>query len=198
MRRRHQRCLSHLTVPDTDTPVLTINMARMRAAQPRCRGDAGDLPGRSVFGPDLEAQLRTHGFTLGHFPQSFEYSTLGGWVVTRSSGQQSLRYGRIEQLFAGGRVETPANRLDLPTFPASAAGTDLREMVLGSEGRLGVLTEATVRITPLLGVRSLPRRLFPGLAKRLPGHAPDRAGQTAAVDAAPVQSARNHDHADPG
>ena len=93
--------------------------------------------------------MRAHGYTLGHFPQSFEYSTLGGWVVTRSSGQQSLRYGRIEQMFAGGRVETPAGTLDIPTFPASAAGTDLREMVLGSEGRLGILTEATVRITPL-------------------------------------------------
>ena len=69
--------------------------------------------------------------------------------MTRSSGQQSLRYGRIEQLFAGGRVETPTGTLTVPTFPASAAGTDLREMVLGSEGRLGILTEATVRITPL-------------------------------------------------
>src|ERR1019366_373150 len=93
--------------------------------------------------------LRAHGYTLGHFPQSFEYSTLGGWVVTRSSGQQSLRYGRIEQLFAGGRIETPVGTLDIPAFPASAAGTDLREMVLGSEGRIGILTEATVRITPL-------------------------------------------------
>ncbi|MES2016369.1 MAG: FAD-binding oxidoreductase [Pseudomonadota bacterium] len=137
----------HLTVPIGDQPVLTVNLTRMRAlinldveAQ-LATFEAG------VFGPDLEAQLRAHGYTLGHFPQSFEYSTLGGWVVTRSSGQQSLRYGRIEQLFAGGRVETPAGRLELPTFPASAAGTDLREMVLGSEGRLGILTEATVRIT---------------------------------------------------
>ncbi|WP_426107005.1 FAD-binding oxidoreductase [Massilia sp. TSP1-1-2] len=139
----------HITVPGGAMPVLTISMTRMRAmlnldieAQ-LATFEAG------VFGPDLEAQLRAHGFTLGHFPQSFEYSTLGGWVVTRSSGQQSLRYGRIEQLFAGGRVESPAGRLDLPTFPASAAGTDLREMVLGSEGRLGILTEAAVRITRL-------------------------------------------------
>ena len=105
--------------------------------------------GAGVTGPDLEAQLRAHGYTLGHFPQSFEYSTLGGWVVTRSSGQQSLRYGRIEQLFAGGRIETPQGRLEIPTFPASAAGPDLRELVLGSEGRMGILTEATVRISPV-------------------------------------------------
>jgi alkyldihydroxyacetonephosphate synthase len=97
----------------------------------------------------VEAQLRAHGYTLGHFPQSFEYSTVGGWVVTRSSGQQSLRYGRIEQLFAGGRMETPVGPLTLPTLPAASAGPDLRELVLGSEGRFGILTEATVRVTPL-------------------------------------------------
>lgn len=151
----------HLTVPDSAQPVLTINMTRMRAmlnldieAQ-LATFEAG------VFGPDLEAQLRAFGYTLGHFPQSFEYSTLGGWVVTRSSGQQSLRYGRIEQLFAGGRVETPAGRLELPTFPASAAGIDLREMVLGSEGRLGILTEATVRITRLPQYEAFHAIFFP-------------------------------------
>ncbi|UGQ44685.1 FAD-binding oxidoreductase [Massilia endophytica] len=104
--------------------------------------------GAGIYGPDLEAQLRAHGYVLGHYPQSFEYSTLGGWIVTRSSGQQSLRYGRIEQLFAGGMLESPAGTLRIPAFPASAAGIDLREMVLGSEGRAGVLTEATVRVTP--------------------------------------------------
>ncbi|MFL6660444.1 MAG: FAD-binding oxidoreductase [Massilia sp.] len=137
----------HLTVPVGSKPVLTINLTRMRALLNLDTEAQLATFEAGVFGPDLEAQLRAHGYTLGHFPQSFEYSTLGGWVVTRSSGQQSLRYGRIEQLFAGGRVEAPAGRLDLPTFPASAAGTDLREMVLGSEGRLGILTEATVRIT---------------------------------------------------
>jgi alkyldihydroxyacetonephosphate synthase len=91
--------------------------------------------------------VRAHGFTLGHFPQSFEFSTLGGWVATRSSGQQSLRYGRIEKLFAGGRMQTPQGELVLPSFPASAAGPDLREMVLGSEGRMGILSEVQVRIS---------------------------------------------------
>lgn len=151
----------HLTVPDTDTPVLTINMSRMRALLNLDEEALLATFQAGVFGPDLEAQLRAHGYTLGHFPQSFEYSTLGGWIVTRSSGQQSLRYGRIEQLFAGGRVETPAGRLDLPTFPASAAGTDLREMVLGSEGRLGILTEATVRITPLPAFEAFHAVFFP-------------------------------------
>ena len=139
----------HLTVPSSDRAVLTLNLTRLRAMTSLDRDAQLATFGAGVFGPDLEAQLRAQGFTLGHFPQSFEYSTLGGWVVTRSSGQQSLRYGRIEQMFAGGRVETPTGTLDIATFPASAAGTDLREMVLGSEGRLGVLTEATVRVTPL-------------------------------------------------
>ena len=104
--------------------------------------------GGGTVGPDVEAALAPHGLTLGHFPQSFERSTLGGWVAARSAGQQSLGFGRIEDLFAGGRVEAPAGSLVLPTHPASAAGPDLRQLVLGSEGRLGILTEATVRAVP--------------------------------------------------
>ena len=142
--------VGHLAPPDGESrPVLTVNMSRMRAlleldedAQ-LARFEAG------VLGPDLEAQLRARGYMLGHFPQSFEYASLGGWVTTRSSGQQSLRYGRIEQLFAGGTLETPRGSLRVPPFPASGAGPDLREWVLGSEGRLGVLTEAVVRVSRL-------------------------------------------------
>ena len=132
-----------------DRPTLSVDMGRLRALTGLDRESLLATFGAGVAGPDLEAQLRAEGYTLGHFPQSFEYSTLGGWIVTRSSGQQSLRYGRIEQLFAGGRMETPQGRLELPTFPASSAGPDLRELVLGSEGRLGILTEATVRISPV-------------------------------------------------
>jgi len=101
-----------------------------------------------VSGPGVEAQLAARNFTLGHFPQSFEYSTLGGWVATRSVGQQSLYYGRIEDLFAGGHLEAPVGSLDLAPYPASAAGPDVRQLVLGSEGRLGFLTSATMRVRP--------------------------------------------------
>ncbi|MCX8062614.1 MAG: FAD-binding oxidoreductase [Anaerolineales bacterium] len=114
-----------------------------------------------VKGPDLEAQLNAQGYTLGHFPQSFELSTLGGWVATRSSGQQSLYYGRIESLFAGGHLETPLGSLDLPPLPASAAGPDLRHLVLGSEGRLGILTRAIVRVRPLPEAESFYGVFFP-------------------------------------
>lgn len=130
-------------------PTLSLDMRRMRALISLDREALLACFGAGVAGPDLEAQLRAHGYTLGHYPQSFDYSTLGGWIATRSSGQQALRYGRIEALFAGGRVETPAGTLDIPTFPASSSGIDLREMVLGSEGRIGVLTHASVRISRL-------------------------------------------------
>ena len=101
-----------------------------------------------VRGPRLEAQLAPLGYTLGHFPQSFELSTLGGWVATRSVGQQSTHYGRIEEQLVGGHLETFLGPLDLPAVPASAAGPDVRQLVLGSEGRLGFLTRATVRVHP--------------------------------------------------
>ncbi|MBM3285570.1 MAG: FAD-binding oxidoreductase [Candidatus Aminicenantes bacterium] len=130
-------------------PVLTVSLERMRRMSALDERSRLAVFEAGVSGPHLEAQLRARGFTLGHFPQSFEYSTLGGWVATRSSGQQSLYYGRIEELFAGGRLVAPAGKLDMPPFPASAAGPDLREAVLGSEGRLGILTRAVVRISPL-------------------------------------------------
>lgn len=139
--------VGHLTPPAGERPVLMLSMQRLRrllsldATSQLARFEAG------VLGPDLEAQLRAEGWMLGHYPQSFEYASLGGWIATRSSGQQSARYGRIEALFAGGRVELPASTLDIPTLPATAAGPDLREWVLGSEGRLGVITEASVRIS---------------------------------------------------
>jgi alkyldihydroxyacetonephosphate synthase len=154
----------HLTVPAGARPVLNINMTRLRAMLELDVDAQLATFGAGVLGPDLEAQLRVHGFTLGHFPQSFEFSSLGGWVATRSSGQQSLRYGRIEQLFAGGRVETPAGTLDIPTFPASATGVDLREMVLGSEGRLGIITEATVRVRRLPVHEAFHTLFFPNWA----------------------------------
>jgi alkyldihydroxyacetonephosphate synthase len=141
--------VGHIDPIASNTPILTIDMSRMNRLSDLDDGSMMATFGAGVTGPDLEAQLRAHGFTLGHFPQSFEYSTLGGWIATRSTGQQSLRYGRIEKMFAGGRVETPLGELILPAFPASAAGTDLREIVLGSEGRLGILTHAQVRICPI-------------------------------------------------
>ncbi len=141
--------VGHINPLPGGAPVLTVSLARMSTLHHLDPKAQLATFGAGVSGPELERHLNAHGFTLGHFPQSFEYSTLGGWIASRSSGQQSLGYGRIERLFAGGRLEAPAGTLILPPFPSSAAGPDLRELVLGSEGRLGILTEATVRITPL-------------------------------------------------
>ncbi len=132
--------------PQGDAPVLTLHMDRLSTVRNFDERNLLATFGAGIEGPALEGSLRTRGYTLGHYPQSFEYSTLGGWIASRSSGQESARYGRIEQMFVGGKVITPRGQLNLPCFPASAAGPDLKEMVLGSEGRMGIITEATVRV----------------------------------------------------
>src|SRR5689334_15525588 len=91
-----------------------------------------------IDGPSLEAELGDRGYTLGHFPQSFEHSTLGGWIATRSSGQQSDGYGGIDALLVSVKVVTPRGDLTTLTIPRHAAGPDLTQVVLGSEGTLGV------------------------------------------------------------
>ena len=114
-----------------------------------------------VLGPDLERQLAERGFTLGHFPDSFTHSTLGGWIATRSSGMQSDRYGDISDLTRAVRVVTPAGVLATRPVPATSTGPSVREMVLGSEGRLGVITEATVHVRRLPAERVILGYLFP-------------------------------------
>jgi alkyldihydroxyacetonephosphate synthase len=141
--------VGHINPTVGDAPVLTVALDKLSKLRHLDSRSQLATFGAGVAGPELEAQLEPQGYTLGHFPQSFELSTLGGWVVTRSAGQQSMHYGRIEGLFSGGRMESPEGTLVIPSVPASAAGPDIREMVLGSEGRFGVLTEATVRVTPL-------------------------------------------------
>ncbi|MEV4706102.1 FAD-binding oxidoreductase [Actinoplanes sp. NPDC049316] len=101
-----------------------------------------------VPGPRVEELLAAEGFTLGHFPQSFQYATLGGFAATRSSGQASAGYGRFDQMVVALRAATGAGTLELGRAPQSAAGPDLRQLLLGSEGAFGVLTELTVRIRP--------------------------------------------------
>ena len=102
-----------------------------------------------LLGPELERRLGGEGLTLGHYPQSFEFSTVGGWVATRSAGQASTGYGRIDELVESVRCEAPAGALATRQVPASAAGPSLRELVVGSEGALGVITAATLRVRPV-------------------------------------------------
>jgi len=153
--------VGHINPSDSNRPVLTMDMGHMNQLMSLDKESHIATFGAGTPGPMVEAQLQAKGFTLGHFPQSFEYSTIGGWVASRSSGQQSLRYGRIEQLFAGGSIETFAGTLELPTFPASAAGPDLREIILGSEGRFGVITEVKTRVSKIAEKESFHMLFFP-------------------------------------
>lgn len=155
----------HINPVAGDKPVLTIDMGAMNRLLDLDPESQIATFGAGTPGPLVESQLRAKGYTLGHFPQSFELSTIGGWVASRSSGQQSLRYGRIEQLFAGGRIETLQGTLEIPTLPASSAGPDIREMILGSEGRVGLITEVKVRVTPLPEQEGFHVVFFPNWAK---------------------------------
>ncbi len=154
--------VGHITPPaDVADPILTISLSRMRRLLDLDEESRLATFEAGVVGPDLEAQLHARGYTLGHFPQSFEYSSLGGWIATRSSGQQSLGYGRIDDLLAGARIETPKGMLRIRTVPASGAGIELRALILGSEGRVGVVTEASVHVQPLPARESFRAWFFP-------------------------------------
>jgi len=113
-----------------------------------------------ALGPELEAQLEAQGFSLGHYPDSFEFSTLGGWLATRSAGMQSDAYGKIEDMVVSLRLVTPRGTLTTRLTPASSAGPDLNRMVVGSEGTLGVITEATMRIHRAPAVKDYRGYLF--------------------------------------
>jgi alkyldihydroxyacetonephosphate synthase len=153
--------------PDETRPVISIDMSRMNrvlwvdaVSQLACV-QAG------AFGPDLESQLNARGWTCGHFPDSFTHSTLGGWIATRSSGMQSDRYGDIADLTRGLRVVTSSGILAVRPVPSTSTGPSVREMVLGSEGRLGVITEATIHVRRVPPERKILGYLFPTWAAGL-------------------------------
>ena len=105
--------------------------------------------GAGVTGPQAERLLGEHGFSLGHFPQSFQFATIGGFAATRSSGQDSAGYGRFNDMVRGLRAVTPAGVLDLGRAPESAAGPDLRQLLIGSEGVFGIITRVRLRVHPV-------------------------------------------------
>lgn len=113
-----------------------------------------------IAGPALEKALEAKGFTLGHTPQSFEFSTLGGWIGHRGAGQGSNRYGRAEDWLVGAKLATPRGLLATGDVPASAAGPQLKDLVLGSEGIFGIVTEATIRVHSRPEVRDYRGYLF--------------------------------------
>ena len=144
-----------------DAPLLSLDLERLAGCTSVDRRSRLAVFGPGTRGPGVEAALAAHGLTLGHFPQSFELATVGGWVATRSSGQESLGYGRIEDMVSGLELVAPAGRLRLRARPASAAGPDLRQLVMGSEGRLGVITEITLRVRPQPAATEVAGALLP-------------------------------------
>jgi alkyldihydroxyacetonephosphate synthase len=114
--------------------------------------------------PRAEQLLSERGLTLGHLPQSYEQASLGGYAATRSAGQASTGHGRIDELIVGLRCQTPAGELVLGRGPASAAGPDLRQLVIGSEGAFGVITEVTMRVRRLPAERRYEGFVLPDFA----------------------------------
>jgi alkyldihydroxyacetonephosphate synthase len=139
LRGRHERLIS-------------LDLCRFRGAEVDRRSLTARL-GAGLRGPEAEAALAAHGVTLGHFPQSFEYATIGGFAATRSAGQASSGYGRFDALVASAHLIAPAAEIQTLETPHSAAGPALRELLIGSEGIFGVIPEVTVRVRPLPGVR---------------------------------------------
>lgn len=117
-----------------------------------------------VTGPQAERLLGERGFSLGHFPQSFQFATIGGFAATRSSGQGSAGYGRFNDMVRGLRAVTPAGVLDLGRAPESAAGPDLRQLLIGSEGVFGVITRVRVRVHPTPAATRYEAWSFPDFA----------------------------------
>jgi len=127
--------------------LVSLDLARLRDVEvDRCSLTA--RLGAGLRGPEAESALSSRGVTLGHFPQSFEYATIGGFAATRSAGQASSGYGRFDELVDAIRLIAPAGDLRTLETPHTAAGPSLRELVVGSEGVFGVIPEVTVRVRP--------------------------------------------------
>jgi alkyldihydroxyacetonephosphate synthase len=147
--------------PAETRPVISVDLVRLDKLISIDRSSRLARVQAGVFGPHLEAQLGAQGYTLGHFPDSFTHSTLGGWIATRSSGMQSDRYGDIADMTVGLRVVTPSGTLVTRPIATTSTGPSIREMVLGSEGRLGLITEATVQVRQIPERRTILGYLFP-------------------------------------
>ena len=140
---------------------VTLDLRRMNRVLAVDRSSLTAEIEAGAFGPEIEEGLAGHGLTLGHHPDSFVYSTLGGWIATRSAGSHSNVYGKIEDMLVAVKVVTPSGVLETRPFPASSHGPDWNRMVLGSEGTLGVITSATVRVHPVPEMEEYRMLLFP-------------------------------------
>lgn len=133
-------------VGEAYTGAVSLDMGRMGKVVEIDRTSRAARIQAGAFGPALEAQLKPHHLTLRHFPQSFEYSTLGGWIATRSGGHYATLYTHIDDFVQAIRVITPNGLMETRRLPGSGAGPQPERLFLGSEGILGVITEAWVRL----------------------------------------------------
>jgi alkyldihydroxyacetonephosphate synthase len=140
-------------VRDGFAAAISLDMSRLAGAVQVDRTSLTARLDAGLLGPEAERRLHEQEVTLGHFPQSFEYSTVGGWVATRSAGQASTGYGRIDELVEAVCCVTPAGELGTRAVPASAAGPSVRELLVGSEGVLGVICDVTLRVRPAPSAR---------------------------------------------
>ena len=127
--------------------LISLDLGRLREVSTDRRSLTARL-GAGLRGPEAEAALGREGLTLGHFPQSFEYATIGGFAATRSAGQASSGYGRFDAVVSGVSLVAPVGEMHTLETPHSAAGPALRELIVGSEGTLGVIPEVSVRVRP--------------------------------------------------
>ena len=127
--------------------VIALDLRRLRHCEVNEVSLTASL-GPGLRGPEAEAALSARGVTLGHFPQSFEYATIGGFAATRSAGQASAGYGRFDEAVTAIEMVAPAGKLNTLATPHTAAGPALRELIVGSEGTLGVITDVAVRVRP--------------------------------------------------
>jgi alkyldihydroxyacetonephosphate synthase len=145
---------------DEARPVITLSLRNMNRLLCVDRESRTATIQAGALGPKLESDLAQQGHSLGHFPDSFEYSTLGGWLATRSAGMQSDAYGKIEDMIVSIKVVTPSGTIITRPVPASSAGPDLNRILVGSEGILGVITEATMRIHKTPAIKDYRGYLF--------------------------------------
>lgn len=148
-------------VPGESRPVVSVNLGRLNKVLEIDEQSGLARIQAGVFGPDMEEQLQAKGWTMGHHPDSFVWSTLGGWIATRSSGMQSDKYGDIADITRGLRMVMPGQVLELRPLPSTSSGPSVREMVIGSEGRLGIITEAWVNVHRIPEVREIQAYFFP-------------------------------------
>ncbi len=135
-----------VTPPADRGPVVTIDMDRFDRVLEIDEVSRAARIQAGVFGPHLEDQLRSHGYTLRHFPQSFAHSTLGGWIATRSGGHYATNHTHIDEFVESARMLTPRGWWEPRRLPAHGAGPDANRIAIGSEGILGIITEAWMRI----------------------------------------------------